>query len=150
MKKGEVIAHSQFQVTPYTYPTAEDITAQPASDSNPAAVTLDDRAVYAVLSAGSMKVTFDKNTGYVAYIDVDGTPMITDEAQLKPDFWRAATDNDFGADFQNRFAAWQHPQINKKNFTIQQEGANYVVTTEYDIKAVEATLKLSLDRKSVV
>lgn len=143
MKKGEVIAHSQFQVTPYTYPTAEDITAQPASDSNPAAVTLDDRAVYAVLSAGSMKVTFDKNTGYVAYIDVDGTPMITDEAQLKPDFWRAATDNDFGADFQNRFAAWQHPQINKKNFTIQQEGANYVVTTEYDIKAVEATLKLT-------
>ena len=143
LKAGTIIAHQQFQVTPYTFPTAEDITAQPASDSNTADVTLDDRAVYAVLSANGMKVTFDKKTGYVAYIDVDGAPMMTDDAQLKPDFWRAATDNDFGANFQTRFAAWQHPQINKKDFTINQDGANYVVTAEYDIKEVEATLKLT-------
>ena len=140
LKKGTTIAHNQFVVKPYAFPTAEAVTAQQQGLQE---VKLDDRAVYAVLSAGGVKVTFDKNTGYVAYIDVDGTEMMTDEAQLKPDFWRAATDNDFGADFQNRFAAWQHPQLDKKGFSIKKDGANYVVTANYELKQLEATLKLT-------
>jgi beta-galactosidase len=90
-----------------------------------------------------VKVTFDKHSGYVAYIDVDGTPMMTDDAQLVPDFWRAATDNDFGAGMQNRLAAWQHPRLERKSFNIQQDGVNYVVTAEYAIKALEASVKLT-------
>lgn len=146
-KAGEIIAHQQFEQTPYTFPTVETITAQPAADKNaktaPAGVTLDDRAIYAVLSANGVKVTFNKRSGYVAYIDVDGTPMMTDEAELTPDFWRAATDNDFGAGMQNRLSAWQHPRLERKAFNIQQDGANYVVTAEYNIQAVEATVKLT-------
>ena len=146
-KAGEIIAHQQFELTPYTFPTVETITAQPVADKNakttPAGVTLDDRAIYAVLSANGVKVTFNKRSGYVAYIDVDGTPMMTDEAELTPDFWRAATDNDFGAGMQNRLSAWQHPRLERKAFNIQQDGANYVVTAEYNIQAVEATVKLT-------
>ena len=146
-KAGEIIAHQQFELTPYTFPTVETITAQPVADKNvktaPASVTLDDRAIYAVLSANGVKVTFNKRSGYVAYIDVDGTPMMTDEAELTPDFWRAATDNDFGAGMQNRLSAWQHPRLERKAFNIQQDGANYVVTAEYNIQAVEATVKLT-------
>ena len=146
-KASTVIAHQQFELTPYIFPTVEAITAQPVADKKakkaPASVTLDERAVYAVLSANGVKVTFDKHSGYVAYIDVDGTPMMTDDAQLVPDFWRAATDNDFGAGMQNRLAAWQHPRLERKSFNIQQDGVNYVVTAEYDIKALEASVKLT-------
>ena len=146
-KASTVIAHQQFELTPYTFPTVEAITAQPVADKKakkaPASVTLDERAVYAVLSANGVKVTFDKHSGYVAYIDVDGTPMMTDDAQLVPDFWRAATDNDFGAGMQNRLAAWQHPRLERKSFNIQQDGVNYVVTAEYAIKALEASVKLT-------
>ncbi|MCR5042660.1 MAG: DUF4981 domain-containing protein [Bacteroidaceae bacterium] len=147
LKAGTVIAHQQFELTPYTFPTIEAITAQPVADKKaktaPAGVTLDDRAVYAVLSANGVKVTFDKRTGYVAYIDVDGTPMMTDDAELTPDFWRACTDNDFGAGMQNRLAAWQHPRLERKGFNIKQDGANYVVTAEYNIQAVEAKVNLT-------
>ena len=147
LKAGTVIAHQQFEVAPYTFPTVEAVTAQPVADKKakaaPASVSLDDRAIFAVLSANGVKVTFDKNTGYVAYIDVDGTPMMTDDAQLTPDFWRAATDNDFGAGMQNRLAAWQHPHLEKKSFDIKQDGVNYVVTATYDIKALEASVKLT-------
>ena len=147
LKKGTVIAHQQFELTPYIFPTVESVTAQPAVDKKaktaPASVSLDDRAIFAVLSANGVKVTFDKNTGYVAYIDVDGVPMMTDDAQLTPDFWRAATDNDFGAGMQNRLAAWQHPRLERKSFDIKQDGVNYVVTAEYDIKALEASVKLT-------
>ena len=147
LKVGTVIAHQQFELTPYTFPTVEAVTAQAVADKKaktaPAGVTLDDRAVFAVLSANGVKVTFNKRTGYVAYIDVDGTPMMTDDAELIPDFWRACTDNDFGAGMQNRLAAWQHPRLERKGFNIQQDGANYVVTAEYNIQAVEANVKLT-------
>ena len=147
LKVGTVIAHQQFELTPYTFPTVEVITAQPVADkkakTTPAGVTLDDRAVFAVLSANGVKVTFNKRTGYVAYIDVDGTPMMTDDAELIPDFWRACTDNDFGAGMQNRLAAWQHPRLERKGFNIKQDGANYVVTADYNIQAVEANVKLT-------
>ncbi len=147
LKAQTVIAHQQFELTPYRFPTVESITAQPVADKKakvaPASVTLDDRAIYAVLSANGVKVTFDKNSGYVAYIDVDGTPMMTDDAQLTPDFWRAATDNDFGAGMQNRLAAWQHPHLQKKSFDIKQDGANYMVTAEYSIESVQASVKLT-------
>jgi beta-galactosidase len=147
LKAGTIVAHNQFEVAPYAFPTVEAVTAQPVADKKaktaPASVSLDDRAIFAVLSANGVKVTFNKRSGYVAYIDVDGTPMMTDDAELTPDFWRAATDNDFGAGMQNRLAAWQHPHLDRKSFDIKQDGANYVVTAEYDIKAVEASVKLT-------
>ena len=147
LKAGTIIAHQQFEVAPYTFPTSESVTAQPIADKKakaaPAGVSLDDRAIFAVLSANGVKVTFDKRTGYVSYIDVDGTPMMTDESELMPDFWRAATDNDFGAGMQNRLAAWQHPRLDRKAFSIQQDGVNYVVTAEYNIQELEATVKLT-------
>ena len=143
LNAGEKVAHEQFALSSYKFPTAEALAAQPANAKGVQPVSLDDRAVYAVLSANGVDVTFSKHTGYVAFIDVDGKPMITDESELTPDFWRAATDNDFGAGFQNRFAAWQHPHIEKKSFDIKKDGVNYVVTSEYEIKGLDANLKLT-------
>jgi len=140
LKAGTTIAHQQFIVAPYTFPTAEAVTAQ---QQDKQAVKLDDRAIFAILSANGVNVTFNKRSGYISYIDVDGTPMMTDDAELIPDFWRAATDNDFGAGMQNRLAAWQHPRLERKAFNIKQDGTNYVVTAEYNIRELEANVKLT-------
>ena len=140
LKEGTVIAHQQFELTPYAFPTTEAVLADA---KNKPAVSLDDRAIFAVLSANGVKVTFNKRSGYVSYIDVDDTPMMTDESELIPDFWRAATDNDFGAGMQNRLAAWQHPRLERKSFDIKQDGVNYVVTAEYNIRELEANVKLT-------
>ena len=96
-----------------------------------------------MLSAAGVDVTFSKHTGFISYIDVNGVPMMTDDSELTPDFWRAATDNDFGANMQKRLAAWQHPHLDKKSFDIEKDGANYVVTAEYELKDLEAKVKLT-------
>ena len=46
------------------------------------------------LSAGGMDITWNKATGWIDYIDLDGRPLMQKDASLKPDFWRAPTDND--------------------------------------------------------
>ncbi|NLV52958.1 MAG: DUF4981 domain-containing protein [Bacteroidales bacterium] len=150
LKKGETIAHQQFELRPYNFPTADTYTAQAVElvgkkgkGMSYNAVKLDDRSAYAVLSANGVKVTFNKHNGFISYIDVDGTPMMHEGSQLTPNFWRAATDNDFGAGMQNRLSAWQNPRLNLKSFKTEQEGSNYVVTAEYELRQPDASVRLT-------
>lgn len=145
-KKGEIIAHEEFKLTDYAYPKVEELTAQPVSNKkakNAPSVTLDDRHEYAVLAANGLAVTFSKWSGNIAYIDVNGEQITQDDSELVPDFWRAPTDNDYGAGMHNRLAAWQNVRLNKKSFDIKQDGANYVVTAEYEMRGVDASLALT-------
>ena len=146
-KKGEVVAHEEFVLSDYVYPTVEAITAQPVVDKKakvaPASVSLDNREVYAVLSANGMSVTFSKWSGYISYIDVDGKQMTMDDAEIVPNFWRAPTDNDYGAGMHNRLRAWENPHLNKKSFDIKLDGVNGVATAEYEIRGLDATLRLT-------
>ena len=61
---------------------------------------------------------------------------------LKPDFWRAPTDNDYGAGLQNNFAAWKNPQYNLKSFKCTDNGQNKSVEAVYDMPGVSATLTM--------
>jgi len=146
-KKGEIVAHEEFKLTDYAYPKVEDVAAQPVvnkKSKTPApSVSLDDRQEYAVLTAGDLAVTFSKNSGYIAYVDVRGQQITQDDAEIVPDFWRAPTDNDYGAGMQNRLAAWQDVRLHKKSFDIKQDGVNYVVSAEYEMRGVDATLALT-------
>ena len=143
---GETVANEEFILSPYTYPDMTALTAQPVVDpkakTQPERAQLDDRAVYAVASAAGLAVTFDKNTGYIAYIDVDGLQVTQDDSQLTPDFWRAPTDNDYGAGLQNKLAAWQHPGLEKTAFDIRQDGVNIVAAADYKFRHLDATLHL--------
>ncbi len=137
LKKGESVAHEQFVLTDYTFPVVADLEKAAGKTEK------DARVRYTKLSANGVVVTFDHDNGFVSYIDVDGKPMMYDGAQLLPDFWRPTTDNDYGADFQRRFGAWQNPEIAKTSFKIEEKGNCQVAVAEYDIKATESKLKLT-------
>ncbi len=51
----------------------------------------------------SLNLVFDKATGFITRYDVDGTEMLVEGASIKPNFWRAPTDNDLGAGMQKKF-----------------------------------------------
>jgi beta-galactosidase len=61
---------------------------------------------------------------------------------LKPNFWRAPTDNDMGAGLQRRFAEWKEPgmRLKKEGLKCVKEGNNVVVTAEYELPRLECTL----------
>ncbi len=146
-KAGELVANEEFILTDYKFPSIQELTAQPVVDKKskekPVSATLDNREVYAVASAAGMSVTFDKRSGFIAYIDIDGRQITQDDSQLRPDFWRAPTDNDYGAGMQNKFAAWQHPGFELKSFKIRQDGVNVVADAEVKLRSVDAKVKLS-------
>ncbi|MBQ0046059.1 MAG: DUF4981 domain-containing protein [Prevotellaceae bacterium] len=149
-KKGEVIAHEEFELTPYNYPKAEEVAAQTvdkkAKKTAAPSVTVDDRQVYLTVEAGGLKATFDKSTGYISHLDVDGTQITQDDAEIEPSFWRAPTDNDYGAQMHNRLAVWQNAtprRVKTFTYSTDETNTNYVVKAEYEMKNVASTLKLT-------
>ena len=130
MEKGQVVARQQFVLNPYQFPEIK---------SEEAAVQKEDVESYVKLEAGGTALTFGKRNGWIDYLDVDGEPMLLDRESITPEFWRAPTDNDYGAGLQNRFAVWKNPQMRLKEFKVD---GNQVEAT-YEMPDVKATLKMT-------
>ena len=134
MKKGEAVAHEQFVLTDYQFANVDDIVAKQGE------VKTEEHAAYVVVSANGVDYTFSKWTGFVAYIDVDGQPMLQEDYELKPNFWRAPTDNDYGAQFQRKFRAWHNPNFHMNDFKVTKQGDNCKVTARYDMRRTNSAL----------
>lgn len=79
------------------------------------AVTKDEQLACIILNSATTTVTINKNTGFIDYIDVNGKAILEDGYSLKPDFWRAPTDNDYGASLQTKLGVWKNPTFNLKS-----------------------------------
>ena len=137
LAKGYEVAHQQFILKEYTYPVLD-------TPSAPVGVQAEDHAKYLVLSANGIDISISKTTGLVTYIDLNGKPMLQEGYVLKPDFWRPATDNDFGANIQKKLAAWNQPDMELKSFKQLPNGS--VVAVLY-MEATESTLTLTYTLK---
>ncbi len=138
---GYAVAREQFVVTPYTFPTMENVMA--AMDGNK--VQKDDHVAFVTLTAGETSVTFNRWNGWIDYLDVDGKPMLEEGYAIMPDFWRAPTDNDYGANAQNKFRAWKSPEMKMKSFDLQwgETDGDKCVVAVYEMPSVEAELTMT-------
>ena len=85
-----------------------------------------------------MTVTVGKHTGMIDYLDVDGEPMLKFRESMKPEFWRAPTDNDYGASMQKEMKVWRNPTMNLKSFNKTIGNNNVVLTATFEMPEVKA------------
>lgn len=96
-----------------------------------------------IVEGENFLIRFSKSTGYMDRYIVDGKNLIKEGAALTPNFWRAPTDNDYGAKLQQKYAAWKNPDI--RLVSLKHEAANeqLIILAEYDMKNVFAKLYLT-------
>ena len=136
MKKGERVAYQQFVISPYKFPAGVK-----TADKAPAKT--EDTRSWLTLQGENTSVTFNKRDGWIDYLDVAGQPMFEKNFKLRPQFWRAPTDNDMGARMHQQLRAWLNPKMDKKSFTCEQKDGCWVVTAVYDMPTVEAQLTMT-------
>ena len=136
MKKGERVAYQQFVISPYKFPAGVK-----TADKAPAKT--EDTRSWLTLQGGNTSVTFNKRDGWIDYLDVAGQPMFEKNFKLRPQFWRAPTDNDMGARMHQQLRAWLNPKMDKKSFTCEQKDGCWVVNAVYDMPTVEAQLTMT-------
>ena len=134
IEKGQVLARQQFVLNPYQYPEL---------NSNPSPLTShfskEETESYVKLDAAGTTLTIGKWSGWIDYLDVDGKPMLCDHQSIVPEFWRAPTDNDYGAGLQHRLGVWKNPQMKLKECKVD----GNTVTSTFDMPSVKATLVMT-------
>ena len=128
--KSQVMARQQFVLNPYQFPEIKAIEAD---------VQKEETESYVKLDAAGTTLTIGKRGGWIDYLDVDGAPMLVDRESITPEFWRAPTDNDYGAGLQQRFGVWKNPQMKMKEFEVEDNQ----VKVSYEMPDVKATLKMT-------
>ncbi len=110
IEKGQVLARQQFALNSYKFPEL-------SGNSGNTSVTKEETNTYIKLSAGGTDFSVGKRSGTIDYLNVDGKRMLQFRESITPEFWRAPTDNDYGAGLQNRFSVWKDPQMRVKDIT---------------------------------
>lgn len=136
LEAGFAVAREQFIINEYEYPKAENL-AQKAN------VTCDSSFVYLKVKVGNTSVTFNKRTGWIDYLDIDGKPMLEEGYAIRPDFWRAPTDKDYGAGYPKTSRVWHNPIMELIQFKYQETENGAEITTEYRLPKAEANLKMT-------
>ena len=100
-----------------------------------------------VIAVTTPHLTFklDRTTGLISEYAYNGKSMLGEGGTLKPNFWRAPTDNDMGANFQKKFKVWKNPQMNLKNIDVKKDKKANTVTivTSFDMPEVQGQMDIT-------
>ena len=100
-----------------------------------------------VVAVTNPNLTFkiDRSTGLISEYAYNGKSLLGEGGTLKPNFWRAPTDNDMGAGLQKKFKAWKNPQMNLKNIDVKKDKKTNSVTilTSFDMPEVQGQMDIT-------
>ena len=130
VSKGQVVARQQFALTDYQFP---------AINAEQAKVDVVETTSNIKLTASGTTLTIGKWSGMIDYLDVDGQPMLVDRQSITPEFWRAPTDNDYGAGMQHRLSSWKAPELKVAKMAVSDNS----VVAHIDMPGVKCALTMT-------
>ena len=140
---GYAVAKDQLVLNPYKAPAMDLKNVEVVNIPTVAPQIQENDWRYLIINGDNFRLEFNKHTGYLNRYNVAGTELMNEDAELAPNFWRAPTDNDFGAGLQQKFAAWKNPGLKLTSFKWETVDNQTVVRAEYEMKNVSAKLDLT-------
>ncbi|MBR4129429.1 MAG: DUF4981 domain-containing protein [Bacteroidaceae bacterium] len=141
MKAGQIVAYNQLTVRPFVdkpvvLPTATASKIKIIDKKGTDAITI---------SNANFMISFDRQTGLLKHYKVLGNNLLGEDGTLRPNFWRAVTDNDMGAGLHESMKAWRNPEM--KLTSLKAEKAKKLdpvkVTATYEMPDVKAQLSMT-------
>lgn len=98
---------------------------------------------YMKVEGNDFSIDFNKYNGFISKWMVNNKDLLEKDKQITPNFWRAPTDNDFGADLQNEFRIWKDPEMKLVaiNGELSKDGLA-IVKSVYDMPETNSKLIL--------
>ena len=140
---GHTVARDQLVLNPYK-PVAKAFANEAGNNEQVVEpVIRENDRNYLIVTGEDFRIEFNKHNGFLCLYEADGLAYLKEGSVLKPNFWRAPTDNDFGAGLQNRYRVWLNPELKLTSFEQRSENGLAVVEARYDIPAVQGQLALT-------
>ena len=145
MEKGQVVAYNQLPVRKYGHGCC-DFEEQTVETPKSKIKITDKKGTDEITVANAnFTVKFDRLTGLMKQYTVLGNDLLGEGGTLRPNFWRAVTDNDMGAGLQRSMRAWRNPEMNLVSLTAEKAKKQNQVTVKatYDMPGVKAQLMMA-------
>ena len=140
---GYTVAKEQLTLNPYKAPSMQLGNCELSNTETVAPEVQDNDRHYLIIGNDAFRIEFNRSNGYLTKYQIKGLDMIKEGAILKPNFWRAPTDNDFGAHIHRKYVAWKNPEIRLKSLKQRTENKQVIVETAYEMPGVSAKLNLT-------
>ena len=141
MQKGQTVAYQQLTVK------AGTLALQDATAKLPSLKVKDSkRDTLLSVTNDAVNIQFNKVSGFMVRYTVADRQLLGEGGVLRPNFWRALTDNDMGGQFQKDNKVWKNPTLNLVTFhaeKVKKPQPCVVVTAVYDMPDVKAQLTLT-------
>lgn len=137
------VAKEQLTLLPYQAPAITIENKQEANQPVALPQIINNHSYYLVIKGDNFTMEFDRQTGFLNKYTVGNLELIQEGGSLTPNFWRAPTDNDFGANLQLKFAVWKNPQLKLLSLESKMENELAVVHAAYEMEAVSSQLQLT-------
>lgn len=131
---GFAIAREQLALNKYDTPAA------PMCDKGNLSASATDSHI--TISGDDFSLMIDRATGYITDYRTSATGFLKDGEAIRPNFWRAPTDNDYGANLQQKFVAWKNPEINLTKMDCEHHDGMLKVFADYDMPTVKSKLNI--------
>ncbi|MDE5641859.1 MAG: DUF4981 domain-containing protein [Muribaculaceae bacterium] len=141
---GYVVAAEQIALSDRT-----DFTRQLSRSKAPA---IDRHDNDLSVSGDNFRISIDPATGFVCGYMLGGRELLASGQQIRPNFWRAVTDNDHGAGLEKRYAVWREPRLELLSVSTSDADGVATVTSSYSMPELNASLTLtySIDEKGTM
>ena len=96
------------------------------------------------VSTADLTVKVNRTTGFISEYTYQGKSFLGEGGTLKPNFWRAPTDNDMGAGMQKKFKIWKNPKLELSGITVEKnkKANTYTICANYNMPEVMGKLEL--------
>ena len=131
---GTTVAREQLRLSPAT--------VRMASLSDAPVTFVERKAGFITVTGPQFSIAFSEMDGYISRYDVDGQPMLKDGSEITPNFWRAPTDNDYGAGLQKKYRAWLNPGLTLASIDSEELDGKAIVKADYRMRNIPATLSI--------
>ena len=143
---GFCIARQQLPLRSYNFAASTPALANRSVDRHTPAGTVvvrDNDRNYLVVRSENFQVDFRRSDGLITLYRAGGVDYLAKGTSLQPNFWRAPTDNDFGAELQIKNAVWRDPGMKLTSLDHEMRDGMAVVTAKYDLTGPGVKLEIS-------
>ena len=142
---GTVVAREQIVLRPDNACSADwdaAFAGNAAKDQGTPAIVMDD-ANSLTISGENFEISFNRNSGFVSRYRIGGMSLLKEGREFTPNFWRAPTDNDYGANLQKIYAVWRNPEMRLKSLDSKVENGLAIITAEYEMPNVNGCFSMT-------
>lgn len=131
--KDYAIASCQLEIDNKKAVSSQTSTHQDAEAQYSSCLEINHQASKVTLKNTAVQIEFNKVSGLLTAYQIEGENLLV--SPVRPEFWRAPTDNDFGENFPEKAKLWQHAgensQLTKFEMASLDNGVTSIKTQHY-------------------